>query len=71
VMRWLATSGRLVIVVLAGQPLGRQQARPVLGLWLQAHRGPQLVQAGGITHCPQLQDAMARGADLAAPARSS
>ena len=54
--RLLAASGRLVIGVLAGQPLGRQQARPVRRLWFQAQRGPPLVQAGGIAHCPQLQD---------------
>ena len=54
--RLLATSGRLVIGVLAGHPLGRQQARPVRRLWFQAKRGPPLVQAGGIAHWPQLQD---------------
>ena len=41
--------------VLAGQPLGRQQARPVRRLWFQAQRGPPLIQTGGITYRPQLQ----------------
>ena len=44
VMRWSAASTRRVILVLAGQPLGRQQARPVHDLWFQAQRGPPLVQ---------------------------
>jgi hypothetical protein len=55
-MRLLGTAGRLFILVSAAQALGRQQARPVLGLGFQAQRGPPLVQTGGIAHWPQLRD---------------
>ena len=57
-MRWSAARRRLVILVLAGQPFGRQQARPVRPLCCQAQRSPPLVQAGGITYWPQLQGAV-------------
>ena len=58
-MRLSAACRRLVILVLAGQPFGRQQARPVNRLWLQAQRSPPPVQAGRITHLPQLQHTVA------------
>ncbi len=58
----LATAALLVTLVLAALPIGRQQPRPVPGSGLQAQRGPPLIQAGAITHCRQLQDAIPFGA---------
>jgi hypothetical protein len=43
VVRRLSISIRLVILALAGQAPGRQQAGPVRRFWFQAQRGPPLV----------------------------